>query len=218
MISLTRLDEPKVLRKNKEKWQAKYLEKLKGRPRQRPPSSQYGHKEIRNVLEAMSFGKCFYCEQKLSGTKSEVDHYIEITEKPELAFEWANLYLCCWDCNHKKIPNSNIPVSDCLNPCDPLINPGDHLTFEGEMIRPKSGSPRGLNTIRKYRLDRDELDGPRLRQIKLFQDVVIEIKDNLIRENRKRLNDSEKEILLRFKQPDWPFSLMFSVYLDRLNL
>ncbi len=77
MISMTRLPEPAILRQKKEKWLAAYLRKLEKNLGKRPDSRQYGHKEIRDTLRAMSFHKCFYCERKLSETEDEVDHYID---------------------------------------------------------------------------------------------------------------------------------------------
>jgi uncharacterized protein (TIGR02646 family) len=162
VISITRLPEPARLTENKEKWLAAYLERRQNKPGLRPNSRQYGHAEIRSVLEAMSFNKCFYCERKLDETGSQVDHYIEVAENPALAFHWRNLYLSCPDCNRKKLPNTTIPVSDCLDPCDPSENPMEHLTFDREIIRPKIGSLKGSQTVQKYRLDRENLNYLRL--------------------------------------------------------
>ena len=39
----------------------------------------------------MTHGKCFYCERRLTDSEQEVDHHVEVAERPELAFEWSNL-------------------------------------------------------------------------------------------------------------------------------
>ncbi len=216
MISIKRLAEPKVLQKNGTKWRGKFIESEK----KRPPSSQYAHEEIKNTLDAMSFNKCFYCECKLGEGKddrSEVDHHIEVAEKPKLAFEWTNLYLACHGCNSKKLNDSQISVSECLDPCDPAVNPADHLTFEKECICSLDNSEKGQNTIRKYRLDRQELDYLRGRSLQRFYDDLIRIQKLQIKDGGRPLTDKEKSILNSFKQRDHAFSLMFSVYLKNLS-
>ena len=94
-----------------------------------------------------------------------IEHYIEVEYDPDQAFTWGNLYLSCTDCNRRKLPHTSLPVSDCLNPCDPSENPVDHLTFDDEQIRSQQNSPRGQKTIQKYRLGRPELDFLRVKQL-----------------------------------------------------
>jgi uncharacterized protein (TIGR02646 family) len=218
VIPITRLREPAKLSENKEKWLAAYLKRRQNKPGLRPNSRQYGHPEIRSFLEAMSFNKCFYCERKLDETGSQIDHYIEVAENPTLAFDWRNLYLSCPDCNRKKLPNTTIPVSDCLDPCDPSENPIEHLTFDREVIRPKTGSLKGSKTVQKYRLDRENLNYLRLRHLQKFRDVLLALKEHQIRDGGRPLTQLEKEALVSFKEPQHVFSLMFSVYLVKLEL
>lgn len=216
MISVTRWPEPDILRANKERWLAIYLKSRESNPKLRPPSKQYGHSQIREMLISMSFGKCFYCERKIKDTTGEVDHYIEVAESPELAFEWSNLYLSCLECNRKKYPNTTIPVSGCLNPCEE--NPTYHLTFEDKQIRPLGDSLKGAKTIQKYQLDRGELDHLRVKQLQQFHRLLDGIRKHQIQEGRQHLEDQEKEVLKSFAQPDHAFSLMFSVYITKLDL
>jgi 5-methylcytosine-specific restriction endonuclease McrA len=211
MNSLTRLAEPRVLSENKVNWCAKYLADPAKSPKKRPPSSQYAHKEVVAALRAMSFHKCFYCEQGLGDGEHEVDHYIEVTEDPARAFDWINLYLSCRRCNDKQ-PNRAIPAADCLDPCDAAAEPKEHLTFEAEIIRAKNNSPTGYQTIRKYGLDRDELNLKRVRQLRRFDTLLKNMLRRMNAEGRT-MADGEREILRGFGQPDHPFSLMFSVYI-----
>lgn len=213
MISLQRLAEPDILTKNGETWLQRFLE----RSNPRPDSRQYGHREIRDMLRAMSFHKCFYCERKLSESDGEVDHYIEVAESPELAFVWTNLYLSCDKCNGGKISNLHIPVEECLNPCDGSLDPADHLTFTDEIIRSRNGSLIGMRTIQKYRLDRDQLNYLRAKRLQQFERFVRGLHDVCIREGR-RLNEVEKEAIASFGQADSEFSLMFRSYLTSVNL
>ena len=137
MISLRRLGEPSVLKENKAKWQGRYLEELAKSPGKRPSSSQYAHAEVMQTLEAMSFHKCFYCEQSTK-TSKEVDHYIDVAEDPGRAFEWTNLYLTCGGGKHgcnNKLTNGSVPVADCLDSCNPTDRPEAHLTFVDEAGR-----------------------------------------------------------------------------------
>ena len=129
-----------------------------------------------------------------------------------------NLYLSCSECNRKKLPNSTIPVNECLNPCDHSENPADHLTFDDENIRAKSGSQKGTQTIRKYGLDRRDLDYLRLKQLQSFDKLLRKLRERQLRDGGRSLTDREKEIVASFKQPDHAFSLMFRVYLDEVDL
>lgn len=75
MRHIDRLPKPAILREKQAEWQEKYDAKLATDPHARPDSSKYAHKEIKDALYAMSYGKCFYCETKLSGGNMEVDHF-----------------------------------------------------------------------------------------------------------------------------------------------
>jgi uncharacterized protein (TIGR02646 family) len=217
VISIKRLEEPRVLAEGKDRWRDKYLAERAKMPKKRPPSAQYAHQDIIAALSAMSCHKCFYCEQSTKQCDKEIDHYIEVAERPELAFEWSNLYLCCAGCN-RKVPNTSIPVADCLDPCDPAVAPAEHLTYDDELIRPRAGSAQGHRTIQKYRLDRPELDHKRGRQLRLFDKAVIGIQRAMLTDGSRAMNKDERELLRSFRQPDQPFSLMFAVYTKTLDL
>ena len=215
MIPLKRLQEPSILAEKKEQWTQKLLADRATKPGARPHSSQYAHKEIVDALAAMSSHKCFYCEQSTKGGNHEVDHYVEVAIDPSRAFVWENLYLACKECNDKL---KGIAASDCLDPCDPDVRPGEHLIFDDEQIRPRNDSPRGASTIKKYRLDREDLDLKRSKRLKLFLKTYIKIKDCMIAEKRLEVSEAEKEILRSFRYASQPFSLMFTVYLDQIKL
>lgn len=209
MIHIDRLPKPQILVNKEAQWQARFLEKKAKEAKARPYSSQYAHPQIRSTLETMSYRKCFYCEAKLTTNEAEVDHYIEVAEFPEQAFEWENLYLSCHDCNSKKQPNISIPVTDCIDPCG-HDNPANHLRFTHEIITAKDNSTIGLKTIQKYDLTRDGLNYERLKALQRFNEVLIRL---LERSKNGPLTLEEKGILLHFQQPDRPFSLMFETYL-----
>jgi uncharacterized protein (TIGR02646 family) len=210
MRHLDRLPEPAILQRKRAQWLKRFLES----ERQRPDSRQYGHAEIHQALAAMSYHKCFYCECKVDAGDDEVDHYIEVAESPEKAFDWDNLYLSCCDCNRKKLSNTSIPVGACIDPCGP-DDPADHLTFEGEIITAKDGSPKGLRTIQKYSLDRPMLNHQRVKALQRFDKTLRQLHE---RRGARPLNEEEKEVARRFAQPDHPFSFMFQVYLGQVLL
>ena len=54
-------------------------------------------------LQKLTFGKCAFCEGLLGVTAyAEVDHYLAKTVRPELTFDWTNLFPVCRWCNRAK--------------------------------------------------------------------------------------------------------------------
>ncbi len=213
MRHIERLPEPAILKEKQAEWQEKYEAKLAIDPQARPDNNKYAHKEIKDSLYAMSYGKCFYCESKLSGGNKEVDHFVEVAIDHSKAYEWDNLYLSCTNCNDK-IDHKAIPVTDALDPCsdsEEVIR--NNITFVDELISAVPGSTKGLNTIKKYRLNTDLLDMRRGQWLRKLLKTVADIEAVMIDEGRKSVTDSEKKTLLRYMSPDQPYSLMSEVYL-----
>ena len=213
MRYIERIAKPEILERKADTWRDAFV----GSDKKRPDNNKYAHRQVRESLNTMSFHKCFYCERKLKDIPEEIDHFIEVAERKELAYEWENLYLACDNCNNK-LPNRTISVTTALNPCyHPDAEIQQHLTFENEIIRAKNDSDLGRSTIQKYKLDSDQLDLVRLRAIQQFHKVLIRIQNNMIREGRT-ISEREKEMLLSFQQKDRSFSLMFAVLLDNLHV
>ncbi len=135
MIPVTRLQEPRILQEKKTAWTADFVASDK----KRPDGSKYAHREVVQTLRSMSHDKCFYCEAREA--KLSVDHHIEVSERRDLAFEWSNLYLACDECQGK-LPNRSIPVSDCLDPCEPGVEPAAHIAFVAERASSLSSGPQ----------------------------------------------------------------------------
>lgn len=210
MRSLERLPEPQILTDRKENWRDSFI----ASGNKRPDSNKYGHNSIRIQLNSMSYHKCFYCESKLKGKRKEVDHHVEVSIDKTLSFEWTNLYLSCDNCNGK-LPHSSIRIEDALDPCrNTEVEIKEHLTFNDEFIQPRNNSDLGLRTIKKYRLDTELIDNRRLKQLKKFLKVLLEIRDKQRSENRNELNPEELNIINSFKRIDNSFSLMFEVILE----
>lgn len=211
MRKINRLPEPQILVDKKVQWLQSYLASGK----KRPDSSKYAHISIKTDLNSMSSYKCFYCETKLKNEPKEVDHHIEVSVDKNLAFEWENLNLSCDNCNNK-IPHNVISINDVLNPCsdsDDIIS--QHLTFKKELIEPNVNSDIGLRTIKKYRLDTELLDTRRLKQLSIFQDLLLQIKQNQIDEVRSTLTPVEIASIHAFKREDNPYSLMFKILIEK---
>ncbi|MBT3209896.1 MAG: hypothetical protein HOB05_01395 [Bacteroidetes bacterium] len=214
MRYLKRLLKPEILVKKEQEWTEKFLISKK----KRPDNSKYGHTKIKEQLNSMSFHKCFYCETKLKNTPKQIDHYIEISERADIAFDWNNLYLSCTNCN-SKIANKEISVNEALNPCKDSDNKiQNHLTFENEIITAKNNSEIGLQTIKKFRLDSNLLDNLRAKQLIQFQQLLVKIFQNKENEGRKKMNKTEIESLVRFSQVDYSFSLMFRILLQKFGI
>jgi 5-methylcytosine-specific restriction endonuclease McrA len=215
MRSLSRLEKPEILKKKETTWSDNFIASTKFRP----DNTKYSHPEIRSQLHRISFSKCFYSEVKFASvSESQVDHYIEVEESKELAYNWDNLFLAHKDCNQGKSSNKTIPNGETLNPflnTDSDIE--NHLFFEDEIIRPKDNSSIGLKTIQKYNLNKDIFNILRSKELRKFEKTLIDLLKIINDENRK-LNNAEKELLNRFAQPDNSFSFMFRIKLKEHNL
>jgi uncharacterized protein (TIGR02646 family) len=213
MRHIDRLPKPSILRDKQAEWQEKYEERLAENPRARPDNSKYAHKEIKDALYAMSYGKCFYCETRLSGGNKEVDHFIEVAIDHSKAYDWDNLYLACSNCNDK-MDHAAIPVTDALDPCrDSDEEIQRNVTYVDEQISAVPSSQKGLNTIKKFKLNTELLDMRRGQWLKKLLKTVADIQGVMIEEGRKTVTDAEKKTLLRYMSPDQPYSLMSEVYL-----
>jgi len=215
VIRVEREAEPEILSSKRVEWLEKFLAKRSNDSKARPDSSKYAHRDIKDALRRMSHGKCFYCEYR-PDDGGQVDHHVEVTEDPSFAFEWTNLYLSCSQCNQAK-KSGRVDRSACIDPCDPASAPDEHLTFTDEMIRPRHGSSRGRDTIRKYALDSQLLDLRRSRALRALEKARAVVRDRQIAEGGRSITQDEREILLSFGQAERPFSLMLRVALRGLT-
>ena len=215
MRHLERLPKPRVLVEKESEWQKKYEEKLAANPKTRPDSSKYAHREITDTLNAMSYGKCFYCETKLSSDIQEVDHFVEVAIDHGRAYDWANLYLACSNCNNK-IAHNVIPVDTVLDPClDSDEEIQRHISFVDELICPVDASDKGLRTIKKYKLGTDLLNMKRGKWLRNLMKGVIRIHEKMRQEGRTEPTEEERRYIRHFMSPDQPYSLMCEVFIKK---
>jgi uncharacterized protein (TIGR02646 family) len=219
MVPLVRGAAPEILQKKAIEWTAQYEAKWAAAPvgdKPRPDSSKYGHRAVRVELRRMSFGKCFYCERKLGDGEDEVDHFIEVAERTDLAFDWRNLCLACSSCNQHKAPNKKIAVLECVDPCAPGVTPPEHLTFRDELIVARD--EKGRKTIAKFLLERDDLDNARMRHLKEFLKRLTTICLQRAEESRKQFSPDELRILRTYRDASSPFAMMMDIYLTHLGI
>ena len=215
MRHIDRLPIPQILAEKQDAWQEKFNEKRAKNPKARPESNKYGHPQIRERLNRCSYGKCFYGETILNNDMQEIDHFKEVALAPELAYAWENLYLSCHKCNDK-IAHDAIPVEKVLDPCkDSDEEIQESITFDDECIYALPGSEKGLDTIKKFRLNSDALDLKRSRWLNFLKNEIINIQKIGMQEQRKELTPKEKQRLLMFTQRDQPYSLMCEIYLRK---
>lgn len=139
-----------------------------------------------------------------------------------LAYDWNNLLFSCERCNrsHKRnsfpLENEALRVSshlqaDQLDREKPLLinptleDPEEHITFEGEVPKPKNGSHRGELSIECYGLDRKELCDARHRYLKRIK-LLWEILEAGGGDSAKR--KEIEQVLFEARSPESQFSAM----------
>jgi len=215
MRHIDRLEEPEILKKKKAEWLAKFLASGK----KRPDSSKYGNPKILDKLKTMSYSKCFYSESYLIASPSNVDHLMEVDLDKTKAFEWENLYLSIPECNDGRPDNNEIPIANVLDPCkDSDAEIQNHLTFEDDIALAKDGSKKGLDTIRKYKLNNGSLAYRRSKHLQKLSKFILEENRNREADGRAHLSEEEKKEIRAWASPDREFSLMVEVYLKKNHL
>ena len=147
MIKVQRTQEPNVLRRNSARWltvlQSAYNElaqiendpqsteqqKKQAQAKVKKAQSKYNHPMVKNTLERMFYGKCAYCESKITVvTYGQIEHFYPKgdTQYRHKTFEWNNLLLSCDICNNAQHKGTRFPLDVNGNPV--LIDPSDGLT------------------------------------------------------------------------------------------
>lgn len=159
MIKLFKSKKPQILEKNAEKWTQEYLKAIDGEiPLTDAVSHRYNHPEIKRALEEETFGKCAYCESKLSHVSyGDVEHILPKSRnaRPDLYVDWGNLTLSCEMCNRSGKGSYYNPQLLLVNPYKD--NPEDYFFFLGPMISIRSAEPRAPETINVLDLNRAAL-------------------------------------------------------------
>lgn len=157
----------------------------------------YKHPDIKKAIKGDSFGKCIYCESKISHVYfGDIEHIKPKSKFPELEFDWNNLGYVCAKCNNEK--------SDKWDDQCPFINPyiEDPLYFlcaVGIFIYHLAGNKRGEITEKEIDLNRSELIEMRKERIdsirtladKYNNETSAALKGTLLKELKKELADDK---------------------------
>lgn len=95
---------------------AKYEEDREHLPKPKKPS-EYRNMDILEVFDLHFFSKCYLTERSVeSAWEMDIEHFIPFNKRPDLVFEWTNLYPADHKANMLK-PNRT-PEGGYLDPCD----------------------------------------------------------------------------------------------------
>lgn len=194
MIAVVRTPIPTILHKNERRWlealryamqQLTMLEQSgvatkkqldQARQRKRRAEERYNHKEIKQALIEMFYGKCAYCESKIRTVAyGDIEHFCPKSHPTcfDYIFSWPNLLLSCSICNDRAHKGSVLYVDEqgyilLVNPTDPNVNPADHLRFEWDEIAELASiygtDVKGIMTVQTF-----DLNGLRGRKELIFE-------------------------------------------------
>jgi hypothetical protein len=173
MIRLRKGRPPAVLVNHGARWRAEYLQRLNdGDQRQRIPA-QYRHPAIKQALLAEGFGKCMYCEARITHSQfGDIDHIMPLSQRPDLVVAWPNLGPSCQICNNNKhdYHDERLPI---VNPY--AEDPAEFLTFAGPLAVHHPGNARGQLTIACLDLNRPDLVAHRIERLRQLMPLIDEI-------------------------------------------
>lgn len=141
-----------------------------------------------------------------------MDHRVEVSADPTLAFTWSNLYLSCHMCQ-QTLDEGTVSRASCVDPCDPATDPVQHIRFDDGVVQGVTG--RGVATVRKYKLDSDAHTWRR------YQALAVVLRALGVAEHRQRsstLSDGEKAELWRLADAQHPYSSMFRCALEKSGI
>ncbi len=96
---------------------AKHQENPEQFPMKPEKPSEYRNSDVLEAFEVYFFSKCYLTERKFdSAWEMDVEHFISYVERPNLVFEWTNLYPADHKANMLK-PRKT-PQGGYLDPCD----------------------------------------------------------------------------------------------------
>jgi len=175
-------------------------------PNEKALRTNYKHEENKRALIDASFGKCMYCETKITAIDhGDIEHIKPKSKYKHLEFDWNNLGFSCRICNQNKRDNyhENLPY---INPYDE--NPSDKLIFIGARIYPFRGDDNADITIRNIGLNRNDLFEKRLTRIDLIQNCIATYE-----KKAPELKPLILEELLQEAAPDKEYSLAVETFL-----
>lgn len=189
-----------------------------------PKESVWNREDIKTSLLAMSFGKCCYCECKVTrqGVYVEVEHYVPKKIEPSSVLVWENLLPSCKTCNGAK-STYNTFVNPIVHPVHDI--PKVHLQMKENVILVRNGSLKGKNTLAsclkpkniKLLNDREEVCNRTEEAISTLDSLIKSYKINPD-EHLERLIPHKLRILLKEGQPQSEFSATVASYVCNSQL
>ncbi len=163
MILLRQIPPPRELEANQSKWTARWCG---SQPKQwATPSAK---KLLQRHLPRKSHNKCVYCESILgTSARPEIEHYHAKAVRPELTFDWSNLFLACGYCNNTKLHQHHDGIM-----LKPDVDDGETCLWfnadTGELEHlPGTNPTRHETTCRLCDLNRPILRRERIKQYRL---------------------------------------------------
>jgi len=131
--------------------------------------TDYRNKTNKEALRSSSYGKCMYCESKVSHIDyGDVEHIKPKSIFPEHKYDWENLGFACVKCNRENKKNRYDPKF-----IDPYrSNPEDFILAAVGIMISKDGNERGQITIDIVGLNRPDLLEKRYTELMKFQRLI----------------------------------------------
>lgn len=168
MRQLTKGAKPLILETNEITWTAEYLNAVPSGTQDK--HEHWRHKDIKAALHEETSGRCAYCEVDIGDvTWPHVEHIQPKSAFPELAHVWHNLACACPRCNGNKKEYYH-PDYAILNPFVDQIS--DHIDFPGGFVSAKLGAKRGEITIKKLKLNHNDLVRARAERLSKIEELV----------------------------------------------
>ena len=110
----------------------------------------YRNADLFDAFDDCFFKKCYLTEQVFFTSWSmDVEHFIPQNERPDLKYEWTNLYPASHDANMMKLRNT--PVGGYLDPCDPNDNVENglfcFLDYENDAVHFEATDSKNIKAI-----------------------------------------------------------------------
>lgn len=132
--------------------------------------TNYKHPDNKSALVDASFGKCVYCESKVTHIYfGDIEHIKPKSKYPDLEYDWSNLGFICAICNNAK--------GDKYDESTPYLNPYEEdpcnfLIVFGTFLKHKQGNERAELTITDIALNRPDLLEKRFTRIGSIEKAI----------------------------------------------
>lgn len=183
-------------------------------------TNEVDYAEVCRCLENLQGPRCAYCESDLlrESGRPHVEHFVQRKRRPELSFEWPNLFRSCSHPEHcgkfKDLRAGEYSATDLLKP--DLDDGHAFLRFYADgTVRPRQGLSepelgRAAETIRVLALDCGRLRGLR----KSHLATIVHEANRAFEEAVSDEDLAERIEAIAFAYHDYPY---FSAVLDVLQ-